>query len=243
MAEQVAQVAPRKIIFDNYDSTISSIEEPMDNLRVFKFKLDNKSINFTAGQYVSVIYPGAHPAPFSIASSPQIHDEIELGIEITGGPVTSKLKQAKVGDKAVLRGPFGTFVLQGEKKVCFLAGGVGITPFMCMLRWIRDTNQNDIQATLFYSCRVKQQFLWLPELEQMQREHPNIKIVLTVTRETPPDWKHRTGRIDERMIRETIPDFVEHTFYSCGPPALIDGMFGMLKALGVPDEKMKKEKW
>jgi glycine betaine catabolism B len=245
MVEQVAvQAGPKKIVFDNYDSTIIEIQQPMENLRVFKFKLEGeKRINFTAGQYVSVIYPGAHPAPFSIASSPENHEVVELGIEITGGPVTSRLKLANVGDKAILRGPFGNFVMQGEKKVCYLAGGVGITPFMCMLRWIRDTHQDGVNAVLFYSCKVQEQFLWVPELEQMAREHPNIKIVLTITRDVPPGWTHHSGRINEQMIREEMPDFAERTFYSCGPPALIDAMFGLLKTMGVTDDKLKKEKW
>jgi len=236
------QPGPKKIVFDNYDATITNIQQPMDTLRVFVFKLDDKKINFIAGQYVSVIYPGTHPAPFSIASSPENHDIVELGIEITGGPVTSKLKDAKVGDKAVLRGPFGTFTLAGEKKVCFLAGGVGVTPFMSMLRWIRDTNQ-DVKATLFYSCKVEKQFLWLDELEQMALSHVNIRIFPTITKEAPADWIHKTGRINETMIRECLPDFMEHTFYSCGPPALIEAMFTMLKSMGVSENNLKKEKW
>ena len=231
-----------KIVFDNYACTIVSVKDQMDNLRIIQFRLDDKKIDFIAGQYVSVILEGVRPAPFSIASSPILHNTIELGIEITGGPVTSKIKQAVVGDKAVLRGPFGTFVLKDEKKVCFLAGGVGITPFMSMLRWMRDTNQ-DIHATLIYSCRQEQQFLWIKELEEMTHICPNIKIVLTCTRETPADWKHHLGRIDEKMVKEVLPDFMENTFYSCGPPVLIDAMFDLLKKMGVPENQCKKEDW
>ena len=242
MAE-VSEQAPKKIIFDNYDAAVTRITHQMDNLFIYEFTIQQlKSVNFTAGQYMSLIVPGSTPAPFSIASSPERHDIIELGIEITGGPHTSKIRELKVGDHVVLRGPFGTFVMQGERKVCYLAGGVGVTPFMSMLRWIRDTHQ-DIQATLFYSCKSREQFLWLDELESMTKTHPNIRVVLTITREAPEGWMHEIGRINAQMMKNFLPDFVENTFYSCGPPTLIDAMFAMLKELGVPEDRLKREKW
>jgi glycine betaine catabolism B len=233
---------PKKIVFDNYDTIVEKIDVPLPNLYVYQFKLVDKKINFIAGQYVSLIVPGSTPAPFSIASSPEVHDMIELGIEITGGPHTSKIKELKLGDHVTLRGPFGTFVMQGEKKICYLAGGVGITPFMSMLRWIRDTHQ-DVQATLFYSCKTKADVLWLGELEMMSNTHPNIRVIITVTREDPPNWSHEKGRINAEMIKNFLPDFSEHTFYSCGSPALIEAMFGILKEMGVSEEKLKREKW
>lgn len=238
----MADEVPKKVIFDNYDTIVSKIEAPLPDLRIYQFTLVGKQINFLAGQYVSLIVPGSTPAPFSIASSPEVHTMIELGIEITGGPHTSKIKELKEGDHATLRGPFGNFVLQGEKKVAFLAGGVGITPFICMLRWITETNQQ-IDATLFYSCKGRLNFLWLEELEEMTRKYPNVHLVATCTRETPEGWKHKLGRINAQMIKEALPDYSEYTFYSCGPPVLIEAMFNTLKEMGVPEEKLKREKW
>jgi glycine betaine catabolism B len=238
------EAAKPKIVFDNYDAVVTKITRQMDDLYIYEFTITPpKQANFIAGQYMSLIVPGSTPAPFSIASSPARHDVIELGIEITGGPHTSKIKLLKEGDHVILRGPFGTFVMQGEKKVCYLAGGVGITPFMSMLRWIRDTHQDDIQATLFYSCKTKDQFLWPDELEQMTKTHTNIRVILTVTREDPPGWLHEKGRINPEMIKGFMPDYLEHTFYSCGPPNLIDAMFGILKEMGVPEDRLKREKW
>ena len=244
MAEGEAQVVKPKIVFDNYDCVVSKVTKQMDDLIIYEFSIiPPKKTNFIAGQYMSLIVPGGTPAPFSIASSPERHDMIELGIEITGGPHTSKIKLLKPGDHIILRGPFGTFTMQGEKKVAYLAGGIGITPFMSMLRWIRDTNNHDVQAVLFYSCKVKQQFCWLDELEQIKRDFPNVQIILTVTREDPPGWQHRKGRVNAEMIKEVIPDYQEYTFYSCGPPALIDAMFGILSQMGVAQERLKREKW
>jgi ferredoxin-NADP reductase len=228
----------KKIFFDTYESTIEQIAAPAEDLRIVKFRL-NKPISFAAGQYVSLSYPGVRPAPFSIASSPEQHETLELGIEIVGGPNTSRLKAAKPGDKVMLRGPFGNFVLDGQKKVCFIAGGTGIVPFLSMLRWIRDTNQ-EIDATLFYSCKAGK-FLWLEELEQLAGER--TRIVFTCTRNTPAHWQYLSGRIDERMVLQEMPDFAERTFFICGPREFIEAMFSVLKGMGVPENRLKREVW
>jgi ferredoxin-NADP reductase len=241
MADIPMAGGPKKIVFETYDTTVISVQRPVPDLCVFEFKMP-KPVNFTAGQYFSILVPGVGPAPFSIASSPERHDVIELAIEITGGKHTSWINQLKAGDTCQLKGPFGNFVLRGEKKVCFLSGGVGITPFMSMLRWIHETKQ-PVQATLMHSCRVKDQFLWMDELQEMSKANDNLRVVLTVTREDPPGWLYEKGRINEEMIRNFLPDYMETTFYSCGPPALINGLFDMLKKMGVPEERLKQEKW
>ena len=233
---------PPKIQFWTFDAEITAMHNPLPGLYVYRFRLD-KPITFVAGQYVSVFLPGKKPAPFSIASSPEQHDALELGVEVVG-PVTTAMSQMKVGDRVPLKGPFGKFVMTDtEQQVCYLAGGVGITPFMSMLRWIRDTHQDGRHATLFYSCKTQDQFLWREELETMMRECPNMKIILTITREAPPSWPHKTGRIDEKMIREAITDVPGTVYYSCGPVPLIDAMFALLRTMGVPESNLKREPW
>ncbi len=236
----IPPVAPR-LQFWTFDAEIVAVHKPLPNLFVHRYRLD-KPISFQAGQYVSVIFPGMKPAPFSIASSPTEHEHLELGVEIVG-KVTTKMGELRVGDHVPLKGPFGKFVMGDERSACFIAGGVGITPFLCMLRWLRDTQQTDRKATLFYSCRTQDQFLWREELETMMRECPNFRIVLTVTREQPPGWPHKLGRVDERMIRETVEDIAGTVYYSCGPVAMIDGMFAVLKGMGVPEANLKREPW
>ena len=228
--------------FDTFQGTITEMDTHHRGLWEFKFKLD-KPIHFTAGQYVSVVVPNhAKPAPFSIASSPEDHDTLDLGVEIVG-EVTTAMSQLQPGDVVTLKGPFGNFVIPDtQRKVCFLAGGVGITPFMCMLRWIRDTSP-DKHAVLFYSCKTKDQFMWAEELEEMHKSNANIKVVFTLTKEEPGEMRCETGRISEQMIREQLPDFKEYMFFSCGPPGLIDAMFQLLASMGVQQDMLKREAW
>jgi len=233
-------VPDAKLQFWTFDAEITAIHKPLPNLFVHRYRLD-KPIAFQAGQYVSIAFPGMKPAPMSIASSPEEHEALELGVEIVG-KVTTHLSELKVGDRVPLKGPFGKFVMGDERSSCFLAGGVGITPFMSMLRWLRDT-RSDRRATLLYSCRTQDQFLWREELETMMRECPNFRIVLTITREQPSGWPHRLGRIDERVIMESVPDLAGTVFYSCGPEPLIDAVFGILRGMGVTEDRLKREPW
>ncbi len=231
----------QRIVFDTYTGTIVRMETHHSGLWEFDFALD-KPMRFVAGQYVSVFLPGMKPAPFSIASSPVERERIVLGIEVVGA-VTGALSRMQPGDKVTLKGPFGRFVIgDDERKVCFLAGGIGITPFMSMLRWVRDTNP-DKRAVLFYSCRREDGFMWREEIARMHETHPSIKAVLTLTGDAPADWRGQQGRICEAMIREELPDFKDYVFFTCGPPALIDAMFALLASMGVPAQQLRREAW
>lgn len=198
------------------------------------FRPDER-FSFVPGQYVSVVLEGRRPAPFSIASSTASGD-IELGIGVHG-EVTTALRDITVGTRVVLRGPFGRFVLKGDPKVCFLSGGVGITPFASMLRSLRDSS-GTTDAVLLASAKCRTQLLWPDELSALR---PPLRAVFTLTQERDPSFL--SGRIDEDFVRTHVPDFAERTFYACGPPAFIDAMFAVLKGLGVPEERLVKEAW
>jgi len=232
--------APPK--FDTYKGTVVEMDTHHRGLWEFKFALD-KPMHFKAGQYASVIVDGhPKPAPFSIASSPTQINQLDLGVEVVG-EVTTAMSQLQPGDVVTLKGPFGNFVMPDDhRKVCFLAGGVGVTPFMSMARWIRDTSP-DKYAVMFYSCKTKDQFMWFEELEEMHKNNANIKVVFTLTKDVPQGWQYNTGRMDEQMIRNELPDFMEYVYFRCGPVALIDAMFQLLSSMGVPQENLKREAW
>jgi len=194
-----------------------------------------QKIEFVPGQYLSIVMEGMRPTPFSIASSTAQHD-IEFGIGVYGESTTA-LRDIPIGTKVILRGPFGRFTLHDERRVCLLAGGVGITPFASMLRSLRDTG-SDVDVVLLASGKQKRQILWFDELSALR---PPLRAVFTLTEEQDPSLHH--GRIDAAFIREHVPDFAQRTFYACGPPMFVDVMFAAFKELGVPEERMIKEAW
>lgn len=226
--------------FDTYTAKLVRMETKWRDLWEFVFELE-KPMEFIAGQYASIIVPGhKKPAPFSIASSPIHKNQLDFGIEVIG-EVTTAMSLLKPGDQVTMKGPFGEFIMgPHERKVCFLAGGIGVTPFMSMLRWIRDTHP-DKHAVLFYSCKAEDQFMWLEELREMQESCENIKIILTCTKEEKEGFS--SGRIDETMIREELPDFDEYVYFTCGPQGLIEAMIALMTSMGISKENVRREAW
>ncbi len=231
-------VAPELPRFDSYDAELVEKKNVHDKLWIFRFKLDKK-IEFKPGQYVSIFLEGEKPAPFSIVNSPVEKEIVELGVEIIGN-VTKKMSEMIIGERVQIKGPFGRFVVGEEKKFCMLAGGIGVTPFISMMRWVRDF-ETDKSSVLFYSCKTKDHMIWFDELEKMQSE--KTKTVFTLTRDVPEGWVYYTKRISEEMLLEELPDYKDYVFYCCGPAQYIETMFHILRKMGVPEQNLKREAW
>ncbi|MBR9701233.1 FAD-dependent oxidoreductase [Candidatus Woesearchaeota archaeon] len=200
-------------------------EEYGHNQHVLSFK---EPLSFEPGHYVTVFFEGMKPAPFSLASAPG--KPVQLAVEIVGA-VTTKLSEMKPGDKVKVKGPFGRFVLGNEEKSCFIAGGIGIAPFMSMLR----ASEHDM--ILLYSCKDQNQILWHDELDSMT---DNISVNITLTR---AKWNHITGRVSQETIKKYVPDYLDRVFYVCGPLTMINELFEMLAGLGVSKDNLKREVW
>ena len=241
MALPTINTPPR---FVEYKAEVARVEDPIADHRIIRFKLlEPDTMNFVPGQFVQVIIEGIpHPASFSIASSPQDTHEIELAYHKVGR-VTGALSMMRPGAHCILRGPLGRFTFSAEDgNAVALAGGVGITPFICALRFIRDLRLPN-KYTLFYSAKKKDGLLYYDELAEMAERHDNLDVVFTTTQEASQDWTGETRRVDAAMITAHVPDYKERMYYICGPKPFIDGMIAMLKELDVPDAQIKRELW
>ncbi len=78
------------------------------------------------------------------------------------------------------------------------------------------------------------------ELEEIQRQNKNLKVVYTVTRPSEK-WNGYRGRINKELIQKEIPDYMERVFYICGPPKMVEAMVTILKEMNVPASKIKQE--
>lgn len=237
----ISQPKPR---FVEFSCEVVKVEDPLEDHRIIRFKLlEPKEITFTPGQFVQVIIDGIpKPASFSIASSPNDKNEIELAYHRVGR-VTGAMSMMCPGMKCRLRGPLGRFTFSAEDgDVVALAGGVGITPFMSALRLIRDLRLPN-KYTLLYSAKNKQGLLYFDELKIMSDSHANIDVVFCVTREIPDGWEGETRRVDEAMIKTHVPNFLDRAYYVCGPKPFIDAMINMLHDMGINDKQIKRELW
>lgn len=201
-----------------------------------------QEFNYLAGQYIFVTLkngPEEMTKHFTLSSSPT-ENFLEITKRLTGHPFSNALANLNSGDKVSMMGAFGDFTFQSEhKKVGMLSGGIGITPLRSMIKYSIDKRLN-FDIILLYSNRYENDIAFRDELENLQVEYPNIKIVETVTK-PGPEWKGVSGRIDGEMVKKFIQEYLERMFYISGPQKMVDTMVSLLKELEVPEEQIKQE--
>jgi ferredoxin-NADP reductase len=181
---------------------------------------------------------------YTIASSPTQQDYVEITVKHKENGEVSGFLHSRVceGDLLEFSGPSGSFTFTGRECKCILliGAGVGITPLMSVLRYLTDRSwQGDIY--LLYGCRTPQDIIFREELEYLQRRHPNLHVVICISRPEGTDWKGPTGRITKELISQSVPDLASRYVHICGPVPLMEAVKKMLAELSVPKERVKTE--
>jgi ferredoxin-NADP reductase len=147
------------------------------------------------------------------------------------------LARLAVGDEAEVEEPKGDYALPGDtgRPYVFVAGGIGITVFRSMLRWIADTSQ-PYRITLVYSNRDRESTAFLDELQELEQAIPGFKTVLTMTDDD--GWDGESRRVDADFLREHLGDLAEATYLVAGPPGMVEAVAEQLAEAGVPDEQV-----
>ena len=177
--------------------------------------------------------------PYSIASSPDSHT-LEFCIKLVGGEFTSLLKGQKPGAEFTVDGPFGPAFYDEKRHFVLVAGGVGIVPMMSILRY-RAAREGG-RIILFYCSRTLPQMPYFRELEKLSQKE-GIKAVFSLTRETPPDWKYRSGRFGEEALRNEIPTPKEFNYFVCGKKEMVEKLKKLLTSLGAEPSRCHYEGW
>lgn len=209
-----------------------------------------RPLKYRAGQYMEWTLPHGQPDSrgnrryFTLASSPT---EPNLRIGVKFYDQSSTFKQAMLGldgDTLLAAGSLrGDFVLPSDdsQKLAFIAGGIGITPFRSMLKFLVDKRQSR-DITLLYSERSTRHFAYRDILKEA-RHKLGIKTVYAITDSTavPRDWPGQTGRISAAMIKKTVPDFADRTFYIAGSQPMVQNVQNILLELGVSRRQIKTD--
>jgi len=181
---------------------------------------------------------------FTISSSPTESD-FKLGVKFYPGPSSfkKKLRELEPQDQIVASQLAGDFTLPRDqkKKLVFLAGGIGITPFRSMIKYLLDTKQPR-DLVLFYSNRSPEEIVYKEIFDQAETEL-GLKTVYAVTDKTGATgaWRGHIGRINEAMIAQAVPDFNERYFYLSGPRLMVDAFKEILKKMGVRRSRIKTD--
>jgi predicted ferric reductase len=189
-------------------------------------------LRFQPGQFVFVRFAelGGEAHPFSITSAP---DEAALRLVVKAlGDHTRALMDLPPGGSAELEGPYGTFshlALTNSRQV-WIAGGIGITPFLSMARSLDGT---DPEIDLYYCTEASDQAYFLKELFQVADRNPRIRVI--------PIRKVQLGRLSVDDIEAASRDLPRKDILICGPPVMIRNLTGQLRARGVPRARIHYE--
>ena len=202
---------------------------------------------FKPGQYMEWTLPHGHTDSrgnrryFTLASSPT-EKSVRLGIKFyENGSSFKKAMLAMDRDTPIAAGQLGgDFVLPDDagEKLAFIAGGIGITPYRSMIKYLLDTNDAR-PVTLLYSERNASELAYTNVFEAA-RQRLGTKVVYTLTDPASPvpAGFHR-GVITAQMITAEVPDYLERHFYISGPHPMVVAMTDILRDLGVPSSHIK----
>jgi ferredoxin-NADP reductase len=182
---------------------------------------------------------------FSLVSAPS-ESRLTVATRMRASAFKRALKALPAGAVVKVNGPHGSMTLDDNatRPAAFLAGGIGITPFMSMLRQAAKDGLLR-RMYLFYSNRRAEDAPFLEELRQLVAQNPNFTFVPTLTQpeRSREKWEGETGKIDTKLLTKYISDLSSPVFYVAGPPGMVDAMRELLNEAGVNGDAVRSEEF
>lgn len=207
----------------------------------------HKGISFHPGQFawLSIRHNPYEERehPFSISSSAEKPEKLSFTIKELGD-FTATIKDVSIGETVYLDGPHGAFGIDRNLSApgfVFIAGGVGITPMMSMLRTLADRGDQR-PLILIYANKVWEDVTFREEVESLQSKL-NLKVVW-VLEKPPSEWAGEKGFVTTALLESHLP--AERDIwdtYICGPEPMMDAVENSLKVLGIPAGQYHSERF
>ena len=232
-----------------YPSRLLSRTAVAENTLAFQLQRPRNFL-FRPGQFIDLTVRGI-PAKgltnlthtFSIASSCFASD-ILVATRMRDSLFKRALSALPLGTEVSLRGPMGSFVLHGNvsRPAVFLAGGIGIAPFLSMLSSAA-IDKTHPPVFLFYANRHIEDAAFMDTLWHLEMSNQNFHFFPTFTRIATGHrgWKGATGPINAKMLSHHIGDLQKPIYYIAGPPGMVTGAHQTLVDLTVPEEDIRIE--
>jgi predicted ferric reductase len=202
-------------------------------------------VRFAPGQFAWIKLADAPYAltenPFSFSSSALRPETPELTIR-AAGDFTAAVRDLRPGTAVLLDGPHGSFhPADPETPYLLVAGGIGITPIMSILRTLAD--QGDRRPLrLVYANRTWDGVTFREELDGLT-EHLDLEVIHVLSR-PGPTWPGERGRITGDLLTRVLPaEAREASVFVCGPPAMVDAALEALGAFGVDPRRVHAERF
>jgi ferredoxin-NADP reductase len=235
----------------SFEVALVGRETVADGTMAFHFTRPG-GFTYEAGQHVTLklINPAETDAAgssraFTLASAPH-EAELTVATRLRDTAFKRTLKGLPIGGKISLTGPRGDMTLHADpaRPAVFLAGGIGITPFLSMARHAAHAKLPH-KIVLIYSNRRPEDAAFLAELQQLAKTNENFKLVATMTtvREAAQAWDGETSVINEELLRRSLPDVLSPIYYFAGPGPMVGAMQDMLRKIGVAQQDMVFEQF
>ena len=229
--------------------TLKRLEQQAHETCDYVFEPDRK-IKFKPGQYLewTLGHEGSDNRGvrrfFTIASSPT-EKELRIGVKFYPNPSSFKtvLGEMNPGDKIVASQLSGDFTMPKDKtkKLVFIAGGIGVTPFRSMIKYLIDTNEKR-DVTLLYSNKELSDVAYTKIFDEAH-EKLGIQTVYTLTDKdkVPAGWKGNVGVFDANSIKAAVSDYMNCIFYISGPQSLVLAFEDTLSKMGISRANIKTD--
>jgi ferredoxin-NADP reductase len=235
-----------------YTTTLDACEEIAEGTMAFHFRKPH-GFTFVPGQAINLTLPHANTTAvdqnvrhaFSIVSAP-FESQLVIATRMRDSLFKRALKTMPFGSQVTINGPFGSFGLNSDqtRAAIFIAGGIGITPFVSILR--QAANERSLQRLiLLYSNRRPEDAAFLAELQKLEEQNPHFRLVATMTdmHASSRLWPNQTGFITADLVASVVGDLPKPIFYVVGPPGMVESMRQTLKQSGVDGDDIRSEEF
>jgi ferredoxin-NADP reductase len=214
------------------------------------FDLLGQEVDFAPGQYFFVTLPEVGYQDekglrrhITVVTSPNEKGVLGFATRMRESAFKRSLGELSVGAEVEVEAPKGSFALPADasRPLVFVAGGIGITVFRSMLRYIEE-ERLPYRVTLIYSNRDRESTAFLEELRELERETPHFRLVFTMTQD--PAWEGETRRIEPGLFRDYLGESLNDCiFLVAGPPGMVEGVQEALAEAGVEEENVIAESY
>jgi predicted ferric reductase len=211
---------------------------------VWSLHFDGPRIAYKPGQFLSVrLIRDGHVSeshPFTLSSSPT-WEQLSISVKAVGD-FTSTIRDTQTTDRAYIDAPYGAFsyLNHDAEDLVFIAGGIGITPFMSMLRYMHD-RKVERNVTLIWGNKSQEDIAFGDELAQIGDAMPSLRVVHVMS--SQGDWPGEKGYVTTDLLRRHLDGVENAQVYLCGPPIMMRNVIVSLRELGVPKQRIHYERF
>ena len=242
-------MAAKEIPIAGYGPRLLSRVEVAEGTMAFHFEKPSQ-FDYRPGQSADVTLSSppetdseGNARTFSIASSP-FENQLIFATRMRDTAFKRSLKKVPLGTQVMIGSAMGSFTLHknSARPAVFLAGGIGITPFISIVRQA-DHDRLAHRLYLFYSNRRPEDAPFLQALQMLEKSNPNFQLVCTMTETlmSQKAWKGETGLIDKEMLSKHLAVLQGPIYYIAGPPPMVAAMRQTLVSAGIEEDDIRAE--